>query len=120
VNQIRHENPALQSDRNLEFHTISNDQLIGFSKRTDDADNVILVIVNIDPYRVQSGFLELSLDLLKIDENVPYQAHDLVTGARYIWTGRRNYIELNPASLPAHILRLRRRIRAENDFEYFV
>jgi len=120
VNRVRQENPALQSDRNLDFHTVSNDQLICFTKRTDDADNTILVVVNLDPNRVQSGFVDLPLDLLKIEENVPYQAHDQLTGARYIWTGRRNYVELNPASVPAHIFILRRRVRAENDFEYFV
>jgi starch synthase (maltosyl-transferring) len=120
VNRIRRENPALQSDRNLVFHPVSNDQLICFSKRTEAADNVILMVVNLDPYRVQSGFVDLPLDLLKIEETVPYQAHDLITGARYLWTGRRNYVELDPAILPAHILRLRRRVRAENDFEYFL
>jgi starch synthase (maltosyl-transferring) len=119
VNRIRRENPALQSDRLLEFHTIQNDQLLCFSKRTEDFANIILVAINLDPYRVQSGFLDLPLDLLKIDETAPYQAHDLITGARYRWQGRRNYVELNPASMPAHILCLRRHIRTENDFEYF-
>lgn len=120
VNQIRRENQALQSDGSLDFHSVSNDQLICFSKRTDNADNVILVVVNLDPYRVQSGFVDLPLDQMKIEETVPYQAHDLLTGARYLWTGRRNYVELNPTTLPAHIFRLRRRVRAENDFEYFL
>ena len=120
VNTIRRENPALQRDRNLEFHNVDNDQLICYSKRTDEADDIILVIVNLDPNHIQSGFVDLPLDLLKIEENIPYQAHDLLTGARYIWTGRRNYVELNPSRLPAHIFRLRRRVRAENDFEYFV
>ena len=120
VNRIRHENPALQTDRLLDFHTVNNDQMICFSKRTEEADNVILVVVNLDPYRVQSGFVDLPLDQLKIDETTPYQAHDLITGARYLWTGRRNYVELNPSALPAHIFRLRRRVRAENDFEYFL
>jgi starch synthase (maltosyl-transferring) len=120
VNQIRRENPALQSDRLLQFHTIGNENLICYSKRTEDADNIILVAVNLDPYRVQSGFVDLPLDLLKIDENGPYQAHDLLTGARYRWQGRVNYIELNPASIPAHIICLRRHVRTENDFEYFL
>jgi starch synthase (maltosyl-transferring) len=120
VNHIRRDNPALQSDRRLEFHPVDNDQLICFSKRTEDADNIILVVLNLDPHRIQSGFINLPLDLLKMEEKVPYQAHDLLTGARYLWTGPRNYVELNPASVPAHIFRLRRRIRAENDFEYFI
>jgi starch synthase (maltosyl-transferring) len=120
VNQIRRDNPALQSDRRLEFHTVDNEQLICFSKRTEDADNVILVVINLDPYRLQAGFVDLPLDLLKLEDTVPYQAHDLLTGARYLWTSRRNYVQLDPAIVPAHIFRLRRRVRAENDFEYFL
>jgi starch synthase (maltosyl-transferring) len=108
VNRIRRENPALQSDRGLQFHPIQNEQLLCFTKRTADASNVIFVAINLDPYWVQSGFVELPLDVLKLDENAPYQAHDLLTGASYRWQGRRNYIELNPASLPAHIIRLQR------------
>jgi len=119
VNRIRRENPALQSDRLLQFHPIQNEQLLCFTKRTQDASNVIFVAINLDPYRVQSGFVELPLDVLKFDENAPYQAHDLLTGARYRWQGRRNYIELNPASVPAHIILLRRHLRTENDFEYY-
>ena len=119
VNRVRKENAALQSDRLLEFHNINNDQLLCFSKRTEDASNIILVVVNLDPYRVQAGFVDLPLDLLNINESAPFQAHDMVTGARYRWQGRRNYVELNPTILPAHILCLRRHIRTENDFEYF-
>ena len=119
VNRIRKENAALHSDRLLEFHSIQNDQILCFTKRTEDAANIILVAINLDPYRVQSGFVDLPLDLLKIDENTPFQAHDLITGARYRWQGRRNYVELNPERIPAHILCLRRHVRTENDFEYF-
>lgn len=119
VNKIRRENPALQSDRLLEFHTIQNDQLLCFTKRSEDYSNIILVVLNLDPDRVQSGYMELPLDKLKMDENAPYQAHDLLTGARYRWQGRWNYVELNPFNLPAHIICLRRHIRTENDFEYF-
>jgi starch synthase (maltosyl-transferring) len=119
VNRIRREHPALQSDRFLSFHSIQNDQLLCFSKRTEDAADIIFVAVNLDPYGVQAGYVDLPLDILKIDEDEPYQAHDLLTGARYRWQGRRNYIELNPASIPAHIIHLRRHIRTENDFEYY-
>jgi starch synthase (maltosyl-transferring) len=119
VNRIRRENVAMQSDLSLEFHPVNNDQLICFSKRSPDASNVILTVVNLDPYHVQSGILELNLDLLKIDGAQPYQANDLLTGARYLWKGSRAYVELNPFSVPAHIFRLRRRVRTETDFEYF-
>jgi starch synthase (maltosyl-transferring) len=120
VNRIRRENEALQSDYLLEFHNIDNDQLLCFSKRSPDGSNLIVVVVNLDPHHRQAGFVDLPLDQLGIEEGRPYQAHDLLTGARYPWTGRRNYVELDPHSVPAHIFKIRRRLRAESDFEYFL
>ncbi len=120
VNRIRRENPALQSDWQLDFHPVDNEQLICYSKRSADESNLIVIVVNLDPHHTQSGFVNLPLDEWKIDETRPYQANDLLTGARYVWTGRTNYVELNPASIPGHILRIRRRLRVETDFEYFL
>ena len=45
---------------------------------------------------------------------------DLLTDARYLWKGRWNYVELNPHIMPAHIFRLRRHVRTEWDFDYFM
>ena len=39
--------------------------------------------------------------------------------ARFLWQGGSNYVELNPHVLPAHIFRVRRRMRTEHDFDYF-
>ncbi len=120
VNRIRHENPALQTDWLLDFHPVDNEQLICYSKRSPDGSNLILVVVNLDPHHRQSGFVDLALRDLGIDEDRPYQANDLLTGARYMWSGPRNYVELDPNSIPAHIFRIRRRVRVESDFEYFL
>ncbi len=120
VNRIRHENPAMQSDWQLDFHPVDNEQLICYSKRSAEGSNLILVVVNLDPHHRQSGFVNLPLRELEIEEDRPYQANDLLTGARYMWTGPRNYVELDPASVPGHIFRIRRRLRVETDFEYFL
>jgi starch synthase (maltosyl-transferring) len=120
VNRIRNENPALQSDWSLEFHPVNNEQIICYSKHTDNPSNLIVVVVNLDPHHTQAGIVELPLDKWRIDEDHPYQANDLLTGSRYVWSGRRNYVELNPSSAPAHILLIRRRLRVESDFEYFL
>jgi len=105
VNAIRRENPALQSDRNLQFHTIDNDQLLCYSKRTSDKRSVIVTVVNLDPVWTQSGFLELPAEDLGIDLRHPYRMVDLITGAKFTWQGTRNYVELRPTEVPAHILR---------------
>jgi starch synthase (maltosyl-transferring) len=111
VNRIRRENPALQSDWGLSFHQVNNEQLICYSKGTEDLRNVIVVVVNLDPNYTQSGWVELDLEALGLDPREPYQVHDLLTDARYLWQDHRNYVELNPHVLPAHIFHLRRRVR---------
>lgn len=120
VNRVRHDNAALHSDWSLEFHAVDNDQLICYSKQSEDESNLIVVVVNLDPHHVHAGYVDLPLERLKIDPAHPYQAHDLLTGSRYVWNGPRNYVELNPESVPAHIFRIRRRLRSETDFEYFL
>ena len=120
VNRIRRENPALQRDWNLRFHQIDNPELIAYTKTTDDLSNVILTVVNLDPYHTQSGWVTLPLEDLNVDPLHPYQVHDLLSDSRYLWHGAKNYVELNPQILPAHIFRLRRRVRTEHDFEYYL
>lgn len=120
VNQIRHANSALQSDRTLRFHPIDNDQMIAYSKVSEDGSNVIVTIVNTDPYNRQSGWVDLQLDEFGIEGDQQYQMHDLLGGGRYLWQGGRNYVELDPFAMPAHIFRLRHRMRREQDFDYFV
>lgn len=119
VNFIRKDNPALHGDGNLLFHPVDNEQLICYSKHTDDFSNVILVVVNLDPYHTQSGWLNIPIQELGIENEQSYQIHDLLSDARYLWHGPHNYVELNPHVVPAHILRLKRHLRTERDFEYF-
>lgn len=119
VNRIRRENPALQQMRTLEFHPVSNEQLICYSKRDRDGQNVIVVVVNLDSGYTQSGFVELPLQELGIEQDEPYQMHDLLTDNRFMWYGDRNYVELDPHRLPAHVFRIRRKVRSESDREYF-
>jgi len=120
VNLIRHENPAFQANNNLRFHDVDNDQVIAYSKGSVDRTNQVLVAVNLDPHYKQSGFITLPLEELGIDPNLPYQAHDLLTDARYLWHGTRNYVELNPLTVPAHIFVIRRKVRTEHDFDYYL
>jgi starch synthase (maltosyl-transferring) len=120
VNAIRRENPALQSNDRLEFHRVEHDQLLAWSKSSEDLGDVVLVVVNLDPHHRHGGWLELPLDLLGLGREEPYQVHDLLGGGRYLWHGARNWVELDPAASPAQIFRIRRRVRTERDFDYFL
>ncbi|MCI0483048.1 MAG: alpha-1,4-glucan--maltose-1-phosphate maltosyltransferase [candidate division NC10 bacterium] len=120
VNRIRRENPALQNNGGLRFHAVDNEQLLCFSKGTEDQANVILVVVNLSPHYTHAGWVELDLDALGLARERAYQVHDLLNNARYLWHGPRNYVELNPHTVPASIFRVRRRIRTERDFDYYL
>ena len=120
VNQIRRDNPALQSTRGLRFHAVDNESLIAYSKTTEDGTDSVLTIVNLDPHNRHTGWIELDLGSLGVDAQKPYQVHDLLSGARFLWQGTRNFVALDPAHTPAHIFRIRRRVRTEHDFDYFM
>jgi len=120
VNQVRRENTALQSDWSLLFHPADNDQIIAYSKMTDDLLNIVVTVVNLDPIRTQSAWVDLPLEAFHLDPRQPYQVHDLLTDTRYVWRGPRNYVELSPQRLPAHIFLIRRRVRTEDGVDIFV
>ncbi len=106
VNHIRRENVALQSNLSLQFHAVDNPQLIAYSKVSDDRAEKLLVIVNLDPVNRQMGFIDVVLKEFRLSADESYELHDLLTDRRYAWQGSRNYVELNPAQMPAHIFRV--------------
>ncbi|MEW5803116.1 MAG: alpha-1,4-glucan--maltose-1-phosphate maltosyltransferase [bacterium] len=120
INKIRKENPALQMNRTLRFYEVDNEYLLFYGKATEDLDNIILVVVNLDPFHTQSGWVKVPLSTFGIGPDQSYLVHDLISEVKYIWHGERNYVELNPNLLPGHILRIRKRLKRETDFDYFV
>ncbi len=101
VNAIRNAHPALQSDWSLAFHATDNEQLLCYSKR--QGGDRILVAVNLDPLRVQSGWVDLDLEALGMEGDAAFTVHDELSGERYPWRGRRNFVMLDPARAPAHV-----------------
>jgi starch synthase (maltosyl-transferring) len=121
LNAIRRANPALQSDATLKFRSIDNDQLICYSKHSDDGTNVILVVVNLDPNHPQTGFVDVPLEEWGLDAQTPYVAHELLADSRHDWQGARAFVTIAPAECPACVYRIEaRRSTSERDFDYFV
>ncbi|HZZ27121.1 MAG TPA: alpha-1,4-glucan--maltose-1-phosphate maltosyltransferase [Pirellulales bacterium] len=109
LNRIRRQQPALQRNENLTFHAIDSDQLLAYSKRTSDASNLVLAIVNLDPRHAHSGWLELPLDLFRLSGG-SYEVVDLLSDRTFLWQGARAYVELDPSRSVAHVLQMRREI----------
>jgi starch synthase (maltosyl-transferring) len=120
VNRVRRENRALQQTTRLTFHETDNDALMAYSKVSDDRSSVVLVVANMDPRHKHGGWIQLDLEALGVGPAESFQVHDVLSDARYLWTGARNYVELDPALFPASLFVVRRKVRSEQDFEYFL
>ncbi len=96
--------------------------MIVYGKSTPGHANLIVVIVNLDPFHTQSGWLKLPAAELGLGSGPgeSYQVHDLISDARFLWHGDTNFVQLDPRVSPAHILQVHRRIRTEQDFDYFI
>ena len=106
INEVRRENPALHDIRRLRFHGIDNQQLIAYSKTTEDYSNVILVVVNLDPRNPQSGWTSLDLGELGVGPMESFEVEDLLTGASHTWQGSSNFVRLDAGGEPAHVFRV--------------
>ena len=108
LNKIRRENRALQFYNNLRFYHADNDAILFYGKMTPARDNIILVVVNLDPHRKQNSYVNVPIDQFGQMESDVYQVHDLLSDARYTWRGRQNYVELDPEIQTGHVFRVRR------------
>jgi starch synthase (maltosyl-transferring) len=122
VNEIRRQHPALQQDRGLRFFEVDNEALLCYGKFTPDMADLIVVVVNLDPHHTHSGWVRLPVHDLHLGSGLSesYQVHDLISDERFLWNGPTNFVKLDPNINPAHILQVRRRIRTEQDFDYFM
>jgi len=108
LNKIRKQNRALQLYTNLRFHNADNEAVLFYSKMTAARDNIILVLVNLDPFRKQNSFVYVPVEQFGQMESDQYRVQDLLSGTSYTWRGQRNYVELDPPVQPAHIFLVRR------------
>ena len=104
LNAWRRRHPALRRLRNLHFHRSSNDKLLVFSKR--EGDDVVLVVVTLDPHGAREGVLDLDLPALGLGWDETFTAHDLVSGHTWLW-GQFPYVRLDPYEHVAHIVHVR-------------
>ena len=102
LNTIRKKNIALQRLRNLRFHTTENDAIIAYSKR--DGDNLILVVVNLDPSFAQETTIHWNMSELGVQKD-NFEVTDLIDGASYNWSAH-TYVRLDPTRLSGKVVHI--------------
>ncbi|WP_284352496.1 alpha-1,4-glucan--maltose-1-phosphate maltosyltransferase [Roseisolibacter agri] len=109
LNRIRRAEPALQRQDNLTFHRSENEQVLFYRRAGSKGAADLLVAVNLDPRQAHASIVHVPIADMNIADDEPYEVEDLLTGARYTWRGVRNYVRLDPAHEPAHVLRVEAR-----------
>jgi starch synthase (maltosyl-transferring) len=120
LNEIRRSHKVLQRNHSLRWLQIDNEQMIAFAKVLDGHHDAVVVVANLDPYHVHSGWLELPLHELGIDPRQSYRMDDLLGGGSFLWEGARNFVRLDPHGVVAHVFLVRRHVRSEQEFDYFM
>lgn len=106
LNRIRRENKALQSTWNIEFCDTDNDQILCFSKISQDKSNQLLIVISLDPLYSQSGWIKVPLKDFGIKQHSPYKVMDLLNNSTYSWENEWNYVAVHPTGIPAHIFKI--------------
>ena len=110
LNEIRRAHPSLHWLRNITFHEVADENLLCFSKRRilpNGEEDIIIVVANLDPHTTRSSQVRLNMAALQMDWGDSFTAHDLITGAEWLWW-ERNFVRLGPEGEPVHIMHVRR------------
>jgi len=108
LNEIRRAHPALHWLRNLRFHLVDSPDVIAFSKRA--GEDAVLVVCNLDPHHSHDTFVHLWMPALGLDWDArAFNVRDELTGQTWTWHGTSNWLRLDPAVEPAHVLHVRPR-----------
>ncbi len=102
INHLRKEHPALQQTRNIDFLQIDNDNLLAYYKYDDARESELLILVNLDPFYSQQGWVQVPLHALGVQEGHQLRMQDLITCSDYIWEKEWCFVELHPP-LPFHL-----------------
>ena len=107
VNEIRRRHrEAVALMRTLRVHHADNDQVLCVSRRSHNRDDVLLVVVNLDPHNVTEATTWLDLKELGVDPDRPFRVADELNNASYTWRGPSNYVQLDPGRTPGHVFKV--------------
>jgi starch synthase (maltosyl-transferring) len=106
LNRLRREHPALQEYANLRFFETDDENLLCYGKWTPDLSDIVVVVVNLDPFSPREGHIHLPLPELGLDWEQPYRSHDLVSEETHLWNGGRIWLRLDPQESPYRVYSL--------------
>ncbi|OKL53599.1 alpha-1,4-glucan--maltose-1-phosphate maltosyltransferase [Bowdeniella nasicola] len=116
LNRIRDAHPALQQLHDITIHPTTDEQTLCFSKRmrgkftADGRDDIVIVVVNLDPHAARDSLIHFDLSALGIDvaagDSPMLEVHDEMSGQDFVW-GPVTFVRLDPRTQCAHIVKVK-------------
>ena len=108
INGLRRSSVSLHDFENTKFYNAWNDHILYYGKATDDRCDFLLFAVNLDPHRAQECDFEVPLWEFGLPDHGTVEVEDVVSGAKFKWTGKIQHLRLDPETLPYVVWRLRK------------
>jgi starch synthase (maltosyl-transferring) len=106
LNRFRHANPALREFTNLRFLDCQNDNILAYAKTTADCSNIVLAVVNLDPFAAQEDEIVLPLSDWGLAEDAQFSLEEAFTGRVIAQQGARARFRLDPEANPSLLFRV--------------
>ncbi|MGH7686698.1 MAG: alpha-1,4-glucan--maltose-1-phosphate maltosyltransferase [Candidatus Dormibacteria bacterium] len=108
LNEIRRRHAAAIAQLpTLRLHHIDGEHLLCVSRASAQRDDVLLMVLNLDPVAAHEGWTWLDLGALGLPGDRPFTAYDELSGTTFTWQGPANYVRLDPGTAPGHVFHLR-------------
>ena len=113
LNSIRRDHPALQEYDNLRFYSADDTNFLCYGKATADLSDIILVIVNLDPFQPHETLFHFPVDAFGLEPGEQFQVTELVTGQSFFWNEGTQHVYLDPNWESALIYSIKRWARVD-------
>ncbi|MEZ5316322.1 MAG: maltotransferase domain-containing protein [Vicinamibacterales bacterium] len=100
--RLRRGHPAFAAGSRAVPLETDNERLAAWARVSADGAEHVVIVVNLDADHMQHGWL--SVPAAAWGYPALFGVLDDLTGERYVWQEGRNYVRLEPARMPAHLL----------------
>jgi starch synthase (maltosyl-transferring) len=108
LNRVRREHPALQEYDSLRFYDAEDPNYLCYGKATMDRSDIILVVVNLDPFQTHETNFHFPVEEFGLEEGEQFLVTELVTEQSSFWSSGSQHVRLDPNWEPAMIYSIKR------------
>src|SRR6202008_3626621 len=96
INRFRRNNPAMQEFLNLRFLNCSDPNILAYTKISANRENIVIILVNLDPHSAHEDTVELPLAQLGLTPDTEFSLEEAFTKHAVTCRGAHQRFHLDP------------------------